>query len=171
MRLFSSEKDLGMKKKMPREWGNPLWKLLHGLAESLGKQTNSILATDEAHEIVFLLRDVEKVMPCQLCRTHYNSWRKAHPLEQLAALRGPALREGVRKWLYDLHENVNQDRKIQSGIFYEQLSELYLAVDIRTEWAKFFELMKASTEVGLVSQTVLQNFHRHLGILRKLVGR
>jgi hypothetical protein len=171
MRLYCYEKLLPIKKKMPREWGTPLWKLLHGLAESLGKQTNAILATDEAHEIVFLLRDVEKVMPCQLCRLHYNAWRKAHPLEQIGALRGQALREGVKRWLFDLHENVNRDRKIQSGISYEQLSELYATIDIRGEWGKFFELMKASTEVGLVSQTILQNFHRHLGILRKLIGR
>lgn len=156
---------------MPREWGHPLWKLLHGLAESLGRQTNAILAADEAHEIVFLLRDLEKVMPCQMCRQHYNAWRRNHPLEQLASLRGQALREAVRRWLYDLHENVNQDRKIQSGIAFEDLAGLYGTIDIKTEWAHFFEMMKKSTEIGMVSQSVLQNFHRHLGVLRKLVGR
>lgn len=156
---------------MPREWGNPLWKLLHGLTESLGRQTNGILATDEAHEIVFLLRDVEKIMPCQLCRVHYNAWRKTHPLEQIASLRGQALREAVRKWLFDLHENVNRDRQIQSNISYEMIPEMYLTVNIRAEWARFFEHIKTSTEIGMVSQTVLQNFHRHLGVLRKLVGR
>ncbi len=156
---------------MPREWGPPLWKILHSITESLGNQKNAILATDEAHEMVFLLRDIEKVMPCQLCRQHYNAWRKDHPLEKLSPLRGPVLRETVRKWLYDLHETVNRDRGIQSNITLEQIPDLYKGVDIRTEWGKFFELMKGSTEVGLVSQIVLQNFHRHLGILRKLLGR
>lgn len=158
-------------KKMPREWGNPLWKILHSLTESLGNQQNTILAGDEAHEMVFLLRDLEKVMPCQLCRQHYNVWRKEHPLEKLAVLRGPALRDAVRKWLFDLHETVNRDRKINSGITLEQIPQLYKNIDIRTEWGKFFDLMKGSTEVGLVSQIVLQNFHRHLGILRKLLSR
>jgi hypothetical protein len=156
---------------MPREWGTPLWKILHSLAESLGRQSNTILAADEAHEMVFLLRDLEKIMPCQLCRAHYNAWRKAHGLEQLAVLRGVPLRDAVRKWLYDLHENVNKDRNIESGLQLTDLPDLYKPVDIRTEWGKFFELMKRSTEVGLVSQTILQNFHRHLGILRKLLGR
>lgn len=156
---------------MGREWGTPLWKILHSITESLGNQSNTILSADEAHEMVFLLRDLEKIMPCQLCRQHYNAWRKEHPLEKLAILRGPALREGVRTWLYNLHENVNQDRKIVSGITIEQIPALYKPIDIRTEWGKFFELMKSSTEVGLVSQIVLQNFHRHLGILRKLLGR
>ena len=156
---------------MGREWGNPLWKMLHSITESLGNQKNAILAADEAHEMVFLLRDLEKVMPCQLCRQHYNIWRKEHPLEKIALLRGPALRDAVRKWLYDLHENVNRDRKIVSDVTLEQIPDMYKSLDIRTEWGKFFELMKASTEGGLVSQIVLQNFHRHLGILRKLLGR
>lgn len=156
---------------MPREWGNPLWKILHSITESLGRQTSSMLSTDEAHEIVFLLRDLEKIMPCALCRKHYNAWRKDHPLEQLAALRGQMLREGVRKWLYDLHENVNRDRGIVSNITLEQIPDLYKSVDIRTEWGNFFEQMKASAEIGQVSQMVLQNFHRHLGVLRKLLGR
>lgn len=156
---------------MPREWGPPLWNILHSLTESLGNQKNAIISTDEANEMVFLLRDVEKIMPCALCRNHYNAWRKQHPLEKIAALRGLALREAVRKWLYDLHENVNKDRKIESGITLDQIPTIYKSIDIRTEWAKFFELMKRSTEVGLVSQSVLENFHRHLGILRKLLGR
>ena len=156
---------------MPREWGNHLWKVLHSITESLGNQKIAMLASDEANEMVFLLRDVEKIMPCALCRNHYHEWRRDHPLEQLATLRGVALREGVRKWLYDLHENVNKSRKIESNITLEQIPDLYKQIDIRTEWGKFFELMKGSTEAGLVSQTVLQNFHRHLGILRKLLGR
>ena len=155
----------------PRDWGPPLWKVLHGITESLGNQKVSILSTDEANEMIFLLRDVEKIMPCALCRNHYHAWRKEHPLEQLATLRGPALREGVRKWLYNLHEQVNQDKKIESGITLEQIPDIYRQVDIRTEWGIFFQKMKASTEVGLVSQSVLENFHRHLGILRKLLGR
>lgn len=171
MRFFRLAKEQRRKKNMPREWGNPLWKMLHSITESLGKQTNSMLSTDEAHEIVFLLRDLEKIMPCALCRKHYNVWRKDHPLEKLAALRGPSLREEVRKWLYDLHENVNRDRGLISGVTIEQIPELYKDIDIRTEWGKFFEQMKTSAEIGQVSQTVLQNFHRHLGILRKLLGR
>ena len=89
----------------------------------------------------------------------------------MAALRGPTLREEVRKWLYTLHETVNRDRGIVSGITIEQIPDLYKGVDIRTEWGKFFELMKVNAEIGQVSQSVLQNFYRHLGVLRKLLGR
>ncbi len=154
-----------------RPWGPPLWKILHGIAEALGNQSIPMLATDEAHEIVFLLRDVEKIMPCQLCRTHYREWRKDHPLEEIDKLRGFMLKNAVRQWLYDCHENVNRSRGIESGIKLEQIPELYGNVDFKEAWGEFFTKVKLNTEVGLVSQSVLQNFHRRLGMLRKLVGK
>lgn len=154
-----------------KPWGPPLWRLLHGITEALGNQTVPMLATDEAHEIVFLLRDVEKIMPCQLCRGHYHTWRKDHPLEEIDRLRGYMLKTTVRKWLYDLHEEVNKSRGIDSGITLEEIPELYKAVDVKLAWGEFYTKVKLSTEVGLVSQTVLQAFHRRFGMLRKLVGK
>ena len=154
-----------------KDWGPHLWKILHGLAESLGNQTVAFLATDEAHEVVFLLRDVDKIMPCALCRSHYNNWRRGHPLEEIDRLRGPSLREGVKRWLYDLHEDVNKRNNITSNIPYEQLTDIYKPVDIRTEWAAFFTKIKLTTEIGISSPAALTTFHRHLGALRKLVGR
>jgi hypothetical protein len=154
-----------------KPWGPPLWKILHGLAEALGNQSVPMLATDEAHEIVFILRDVEKIMPCQLCRTHYREWRKTHPLEDIDKLRGFMLKTGVRQWLYDCHQAVNQSRGIESGITVEQMPELYGNVDFKEAWGEFFTKVKLNTEIGLVSQSVLQSFHRRLGMLRKLVGK
>ena len=148
-----------------------MWKMLHGIAEALGNQPVAMLATDEAHEIVFLLRDVEKIMPCQLCRNHYHQWRKDHPLEELDKLRGYMLKTGVREWLYNLHENVNKSRGIESGITLEQIPDMYKNIDFKEAWGDFYTQIKSSTEIGLVSQTVLQAFHRRFGMLRKLVGK
>lgn len=154
-----------------KPWGTSLWKILHGIAECLGNQSVPMLATDEAHEIVFLLRDVEKIMPCQLCRKHYHAWRKDHPLEEIDRLRGYMLKTAVRQWLFDLHEEVNKSRGIESGLTVEQIPDVYKSVDFKQEWGDFFTKVKLSTEIGLVSQIVLQNFHRRLGLLRKLVGK
>lgn len=154
-----------------KSWGSPLWRILHGLAECLGRQPVAMLATDEAHEIVFLLRDVEKILPCQLCRSHYHQWRKDHPLEQIDLLRGAALRAAVKEWLYGLHEEVNVQRGTPSGLTVEDLSGLYGSVDFKEAWGEFLTKVKASAEIGLVSQTVLQSFHRRLGMLRKLLGK
>ena len=154
-----------------KPWGPALWKMLHGIAETLGNQSVPMLATDEAHEIVFLLRDVEKIMPCQLCRVHYRAWRTDHPLEEIDKLRGYMLKTGVRQWLYDLHEDVNRSRGIESGLTLEEIEEMYKSTDLKEAWGDFFTKVKLTTEVGLVSQSVLQNFHRRYGMLRKIVGR
>ena len=154
-----------------KDWGPHLWKILHGLTESLGNQPVAFLSADEAHEVVFVLRDLEKVMPCALCRKHYGEWRKTHPLEELDRQRGPMLRDAVRKYLYQLHEDVNLRNGITSGFTIEELPGLYKTVDIKSEWGSFLTKIKLSTEIGLVSQSVLTNFHRHLAVLRKLVGR
>jgi hypothetical protein len=154
-----------------KPWGPPLWMMLHGIAEALGNQTVPMLATDEAHEIVFLLRDVEKIMPCQLCRAHYREWRKEHPLEELDKLRGYVLKTSVREWLFDLHENVNKSRGIESTLQIDQIEDMYKQTDLKAAWAEFFKQVKLTTEVGLVSQTNLQMFHRRFGMLRKLVGK
>lgn len=154
-----------------RPWGPPLWKILHGLAETLGNQPVAMLATDEAHEIVFILRDVEKIMPCQLCRNHYHQWRKDHPLEEIDRLRGHMLKTAVREWLYNLHENVNRSRGIESEITLDMIPDMYKNVDFKEAWGEYFTKVKVSTEIGLVSQTVLEAFHRRLGMLRKLVGK
>lgn len=141
------------------------------MAECLGNQSVPMLATDEAHEIVFLLRDVEKIMPCQLCRIHYREWRKDHPLEELNRLRGYMLKTGVRQWVYDLHEDVNRSRGLESGLTVDHMEDMYNQTDLKEAWAEFFTKVKLTSEVGLVSQTVLQAFHRRLGMLRKLVGK
>ncbi len=154
-----------------KDWGHPLWQLLHGLAEYIGNQYIPMMAADEAHEIVFILKDIEKIMPCALCRAHYQTYRKTHSIDVFQQMRGYQLREAVRKWLYNLHEEVNTSREIQSNITLEMLPELYKSVDIKAQWGDFFQKIKLSTEVGLVSQRTLENFHRHLGILRKLLGK
>lgn len=81
------------------------------------------------------------------------------------------LKTAVRQWLYDLHEDVNRTRGIDSGLTVEQVEEMYKQTDLKEAWAEFFTKVKLTTEVGLVSQSVLQNFHRRFGMLRKLVGK
>jgi hypothetical protein len=81
------------------------------------------------------------------------------------------LKTGVREWLYNLHENVNRSRGIESGITLDMIPEMYKNVDFKEAWGEYFTKVKVSTEIGLVSQTVLEAFHRRLGMLRKLVGK
>jgi hypothetical protein len=73
--------------------------------------------------------------------------------------------------VYDLHEAVNRSRGIESGVELDQIEEMYKNTDLKEAWSEFFTKVKVTTEVGSVSQSVLQNFHRRFGMLRKLVGK
>jgi hypothetical protein len=157
--------------KQPREWGTPLWRILHSIAENIGFQKSSMLATDEANETMFILKFVEDIMPCLLCRKHYRLWKQKHPPETMSQFRGDTLREYVQDWLFRLHEEVNHQRGLESGVTKTDLRALYKDIAIGDEWAVYLDKIKLSQEMGLMKPGALQNFNRHLVILRKLIGK
>ena len=154
-----------------RDWGAPLWRILHSMAENIGFQTVPMLATDEANEMIFVLKFTEDIMPCLLCRNHYRMWKKKHPVDGFAAYKGEILRLMVREWLYNLHEEINHDRGVVSNLRLEDLTELYKNVSIGDEWNTYLQKIKKSSEMGLMKPGALANFNRHLVILRKLTGK
>jgi hypothetical protein len=151
------------------EWGPSLWKILHTAAEHLGKPRPSLLQTDEANRWIFLLKSVENAMPCALCRGHYKEWLKKSPVTQMAALRGPALRDRARQWVYNLHEEVNAGKKVVSGITVEQLPEMYGSLKgFQEAIEKFIAFTKDSIQYGHVKADGLWQFRSNLHYLRKI---
>lgn len=150
-------------------WGPVLWSILHTAAEHLGAVRHPLIQTDEMHRWVFLLKAVEEAMPCKLCRKHYGEWLKQNPLSQFTPLRGAALRERARKWLYELHENVNRSRNIESGIRLENLPDLYFSLtNYQGQIDTFITLSKEAVQQGLVKVEGTWQFRNHLHYLRKL---
>jgi len=90
------------------EWGPPMWKLLHSMAEKAG---TSVLQVDEKRAWISFLRLTEGILPCPMCRDHYRQWRRTHPLEDFLANHGDLFRERVREWLWGLHDDVNSRRE------------------------------------------------------------
>lgn len=154
-----------------KEWGPILWRLLHGMAECVGTPKAHLIANDEVHELILCLRDIETIMPCAMCRSHYRAWRKDHPLEAMANLRGVPLREAIRSWLFKLHENVNQRRGVASGLTLEDMPRLYGSVPIRDVWLEYTKHIQGTLDIRQVSVAALQNFGRHFTLFRKLVSR
>ena len=150
-----------------KEWGPPLWRVLHGLAENLGKSLPSLMATDEAREIYFILKFVDTVMPCALCQNHYREWKKQRTIEGVPSLRREELQEFVKRWLYDLHENVNTTHVVS----YESLPELYKDVDVRLAFKEFQEGIRTSVGTLTISQEDLKKFIRHFESLRRIIGK
>ena len=87
------------------EWGPVFWKLLHGMAERSG--TNTSIESQEEEKKLWekLLSGLDKVIICVDCREHLQAYKKSNPIA--IPEKYMDLRLYVRRWVYDLHENVN----------------------------------------------------------------
>lgn len=146
-------------------WGPLLWRLLHVIAEKLGTQKPELLATDEARELVYLLRGVETIMPCEKCRKHYHDYRLKNPFEELSKKRGQALKNSTREWLYLLHEAVNKRNNIESGISLDTIETMYKDIKIQEAWVPLNKVLTTSVSSGLILSENLKSFRRHFGLL------
>ena len=98
----------------PELWGPPLWKVLHSLAERLGRHQNPLIVADERRAWIAFLRQVEHVIPCQKCRAHYSKWKLSHKLDSFLHYPPSTVREEARKWLWGLHAEVNAERGVEN---------------------------------------------------------
>lgn len=162
---------LKSKQGMPsnKDWGPFLWIVLHGFAEKLGRQTNEIMASDEAREMVFLLKGVELVMPCEKCRKHYHEYLKKNPVDDFMQRRGEFLRQAVRMWLWKLHEAVNE-RNGASSFPIEDLTPKYQNAPIADAFKTLKAVLFKAIPDGLIASEPFKSFLRHVSLLRTLVG-
>jgi hypothetical protein len=152
-----------------KEWGPLFWAVLHTAAEQLGKPRAPINQTDEVNTWMLLLKSVEGAMPCQMCREHYHNWISKHPIAVFTPLRGMALRETARKWLYDLHEEVNLRREVTSGITIEQLPILYGSLNgFQGKVEALVGALKVGVQYGRVKMEATYTFRKHLHYFRKI---
>jgi hypothetical protein len=96
----------------PNVWGPPLWRILHSLAERLGRQHNSILVSDERRAWINFLKSVGAAIPCNRCKKHYEDWSKKNKIEAFLSHPYGTLREEARKWLWALHTEINEESKV-----------------------------------------------------------
>ena len=106
----------------PKEWGPLVWKILHICCENLGKNTKSILQVDEINAFKIFLNKTGSVLPCVLCRKHYNKYYLLHNKKDILY---KDLKVYAKQYFYDLHEEVNKDNNIVSYIIYDSLETIY----------------------------------------------
>jgi hypothetical protein len=155
------------------EWGPPLWRILHTLAERLGRQSSALLATDEARAWIHVLRGVELIMPCPRCRAHFKGWRTTHPFERL--LGGDT--QASRTWLWSLHEEVNQQRGIpaEGRVAFEELERVYGVAlrrreDLQQDIDILMGVLQRATLERQVDGLIVRTWRGKLGVLRGLIG-
>ena len=89
----------------PAIWGCASWLMLHSIAIAyVPTQENKV-------NYYAFFANLGSVLPCELCSKHYQE--NFDPLGLKMALEQPALAEkGLFRWVYDLHNTVNQSLKI-----------------------------------------------------------
>ena len=87
------------------EWGPACWKVLHGLAEFAGRQTDPNVQRDELRLWNNILTTLHTVLPCKECKDHCILYVKLHPI--VIPTNYEELHSYVRIWLYTFHEDVN----------------------------------------------------------------
>lgn len=152
-----------------KEWGPYLWTILHTSAEKLGRQTNEIMASDEAREMVLVLKSVEFIMPCEKCRKHYHEYLKKNPVDEFAHRRGEILRQAVRQWIWKLHETVNERNGV-AAFPIEELTPTYQNASIADPYTKLKVVLYKAIPDGLIASEPFKSFQRHLSLLRTLLG-
>ena len=101
-------------------WGPPLWTALHCI--SLNYPRRPTEADKEAYLQFF--RSLKDVLPCGACRKSYATFiapRGATPLN-LGTMKS---RRTVSKWLYDVHNQVNERLKKPRGPPYSTITKRY----------------------------------------------
>lgn len=123
-----------------KEWGPFVWSILHALAERATNIITPLYENDERRAWIGLLQTTGPMLPCSDCRTHYTEWIASHPLSTLLTIPKEQMRDWIRRWLYNIHQDVNT-RLGKTGITFEELSSLYASGNISMEF-KLFEMIE-----------------------------
>ena len=140
----------------PSEWGPHLWRMLHWLAEHVGTQKSPILINDETTSWKRLLKLLQVIIPCALCKGHYTEYYNKH--SEIAALdalpNGPERRDLLRRWLWELHEAVNTRREIapENHVTFESLTEVCSHIDFPSERDKFYAVLTRALHQNIVGR-------------------
>lgn len=153
-----------------QEWGPHVWKILHYHAEYAG---SSMLLTDEIRAWISLLKHTEAVLACAVCREHYKRWRTTHPIEEFLGKDKDTFRDLLRKWLWDLHESVNdqKDVPVEHRLPFEGLS-VYKEMsrqDISQSVSTLKEVLQKAALYRQVNPIYVTEWLRALKFLQKLI--
>lgn len=90
----------------PIEWGPIVWKYLHCLTEKIGLSGNPLVDNDQAGYMETLIGTLHQIIPCPECQAHATAYISENPLPTLRGLKGGELRDTVRNWLFNFHNQV-----------------------------------------------------------------
>jgi alpha-L-arabinofuranosidase len=126
------------------DWGPILWKILHGLAEKAG---HGIMLADEVREWQKFFRLTGEMIPCDVCKAHYQQYLKQHPSAVLAGYSVTQINTWVKSWYWNLHNNVNLSKSLP--IFpYVDLETTYASVDFTDQLYRLTPVIKNAIQMS-----------------------
>lgn len=84
----------------------------------MGMARAKLLQFDEIRIWSGLLASLRYSLPCPVCKKHFSDYYAAHPISDYT-------RPAVRKWVFDLHQQVNDRHGKVYPSTIEQLPEIY----------------------------------------------
>jgi len=99
-------------------WGPSLWIGLHCI--TFGYPINPTDEQKENYKIFF--EKVGDVLPCKHCRESYKIFIKEQDTDIDNALEN---RDSLTKWLYDIHNKVNEKLGVDYGLTYDMVQKKY----------------------------------------------
>jgi len=153
-----------------QDWGPHIWKILHYHAECAGA---SVLLADEIRAWTSLLRHTEGVLACATCREHYRAWRSTHPVEEFIGRDKDTFRDLLRRWLWDLHEYVNDTKEVppERRLPFEQLGA-YKEMprqEILQSISTLKDVFQKAVQYRQINPTYVTEWLRALKFLQKLI--
>ena len=112
------------------EWGPLLWTVLHCLAEHSGKAITPLYQEDERRAWLSFFKLTGDIIPCSMCKRHFEEYIKEHPIEQLRTIPYSALHDWIRLWFWEVHNWVN-DTLSKPDFPLANLTATYASIKIR----------------------------------------
>jgi hypothetical protein len=117
------------------------------------------LRGDEMRAWKALLLTLEKVIPCEDCRSHVKSYVAANPVNIPDNYQDA--RNWIRRWLWTLHEEVNS-RLHHNSFPYETLDLVYGGVDFKTVYGILNVLIERAIRGTAVGQLSWNNWNKYV---------
>jgi hypothetical protein len=150
-------------------WGPRFWKVLHTMAECIGRQPTLIQSNDEADAWMFLIKAQPFVMPCALCKQHFLEFIKIKPFGNLRTIQGESRRAWVTKWLWECHRRVNEMNQ-KSTPHLEDLAILYPKQPLHMEIKDIVIMFQHAHSIQQLKSEDTNRWRQQLARLRILYG-
>jgi hypothetical protein len=150
-------------------WGPRFWKVLHTMAECVGRQPTPVQANDEADAWMFLIKAQPFVMPCTLCKKHFLEFLNIKPFGNLRTIQGDARKAWIQKWIWDCHRRVNERNQKHTPPL-EDLSLLYPKQSLSAEIKDILIMFQTAHSMQQLKPEDTNRWRHQLARLRILYG-